>query len=67
LIIFLYNGISRHVSKYPKPGRRKIAVKEIIPERLNMIPTGNFLVKDSDILILLGPNDSLSKLQEITS
>ncbi len=48
-------------------GVQVIAVKEIIPERLNMIPTGNFLVKDSDILILLGPNDSLSKLQKITS
>ena len=41
-----------------------VAVKEIIPERLNMIPTGKFILKDSDILILLGPIESLDKLRD---
>ncbi len=40
-----------------------IAIKELVPDRLNMIPTGHFIIKDSDILILLGPNSSLKKLQ----
>ncbi len=45
-------------------GVQIIAVKEIVPERLNLIPTAQFVVKDSDILILLGPNESLEKLRE---
>jgi trk system potassium uptake protein len=45
-------------------GVQVVAIKELIPERMNMIPTGNFIVKDSDILILLGPNKSLDKLRE---
>ena len=30
-----------------------VAIKEIIPDRLNLVPTGKFVVKDSDILILM--------------
>ena len=28
-----------------------------------MIPTAKFVIKDSDILIMLGPNESLEKLK----
>ncbi len=45
-------------------GVQVVAVRELVPERLNMIPTGSFVVKDSDIIILLGPNKSLEKLRE---
>ena len=45
-------------------GVQVVAVKEIIPDRLNLIPTGTFIVKDSDILICLGPNDVLDELRE---
>ncbi len=45
-------------------GIQVIAVKEIITDRLNMVPTGQYIIKDSDILILLGPNDALDKLQK---
>jgi len=38
--------------------------KELIPERLNMIPTAQFVIKDSDILILMGPNKAIEKLRE---
>ncbi len=44
-------------------GIQVVAVKEVIPDRVNMIPTGRFVIKDSDILILLGPNDSLERLR----
>ncbi|NIR15822.1 MAG: hypothetical protein GWN86_18590, partial [Desulfobacterales bacterium] len=37
--------------------------KEIVPERLIPIPTGSFQVKDSDALIVLGPDDALKKIQ----
>lgn len=43
-------------------GVQVLGVKELVPERLNMIPTGAFVVKESDILILLGPNDALDGL-----
>jgi trk system potassium uptake protein TrkA len=43
-------------------GIQVVAIKEIIPDRLNLIPTAKFMVKDSDILILLGPNEALETL-----
>lgn len=45
-------------------GIQVMAVKELIPERLNMIPTAQFVIKDSDILILMGPNKAIEKLRE---
>jgi trk system potassium uptake protein len=48
-------------------GVQVVAIKEIIPDRLNIIPTAQFVIKDSDILILLGPNKALDKLREIDS
>ena len=45
-------------------GVQVVAIKEIIPDRLNLVPTGKYVVKDSDILILMGPNDALEKLRE---
>ncbi|MEJ2025034.1 MAG: TrkA family potassium uptake protein [Deltaproteobacteria bacterium] len=45
-------------------GIQVVGIKEIIPDRLNLIPTAHFLIKDSDTLILLGPNDALDKLRE---
>jgi len=44
-------------------GIQIIAVKEVIQDRLNLIPTAKFVIKDSDILIILGPNESLEKLK----
>lgn len=44
-------------------GIQVVAIKEVIPDRVNMIPTGQFVIKDSDILIVLGPNESLERLR----
>jgi trk system potassium uptake protein TrkA len=44
-------------------GIQVVAVKEFIPEQVNLIPTGKFVVKDSDLLILLGPNDALERIR----
>ena len=41
-----------------------IAIKEIVPERLNLIPKGNFILKDSDSMILLGINEAFEKLKK---
>jgi trk system potassium uptake protein TrkA len=46
-------------------GIQVLAVREIIPKDLTLIPTGMFRVKDSDVLIVLGPDETLKKLQEI--
>jgi len=40
-----------------------VAIKELVPERVHLIPTGEFVVKDSDVLILLGPSEELESLQ----
>ena len=48
-------------------GVQVVAIKEIVPDKLNLIPTAQFVLKDSDIMILLGPNDSLAKLKELGS
>ena len=44
-------------------GIQIIAVKEVIKDRLNLIPTAKFVIKASDILIMLGRNESLDKLK----
>ena len=45
-------------------GIQVVAVKEIIPKATTLIPKANFQIKDSDALILLGPNETLEKLQK---
>jgi len=40
-------------------GLQVIAIKESVPERVNMVPTANHTLKDSDLLIVLGPNEGL--------
>jgi trk system potassium uptake protein TrkA len=44
-------------------GVQVVAIKEIVPERMNLVPTGKFVIKDSDILILLGSNEGLGRLR----
>ena len=40
-----------------------IAVKELIPERIRMIPRADFIIKDSDILIVLGKEEDINKIK----
>lgn len=49
------------INKY---GVQVVAVKEIVPENVVMIPTGRFVIKDSDVLVMLGPDRALADLQE---
>jgi len=41
-----------------------LAVKEILPKGLILIPKADFVIKDSDALIVLGPDETLKELQE---
>lgn len=40
-----------------------IAVKELIPEKFTVIPKGDFVIKDSDILVVLGKGNNINKLK----
>ncbi len=41
-----------------------IAIKSIIPEHVTLNPGGDYLVKESDILIVLGENEAISRLHD---
>ncbi|MGD8370979.1 MAG: TrkA family potassium uptake protein [Syntrophobacterales bacterium] len=45
-------------------GIQVLAIKEIIPTGLTLIPKAHFQIKDSDSLIILGPDETLKELQE---
>jgi trk system potassium uptake protein TrkA len=45
-------------------GVQVLAIKRIIPNQLNMIPTGEYVLKEGDMMILLGPNEKLDLLRE---
>lgn len=40
-----------------------IAIKELIPERFTVIPKGEFIIKDSDILVVLGKGININKIK----
>lgn len=43
-------------------GIQVIAIREIIPEKITYIPKADFVIKDSDILIVMGDEKKLDKL-----
>jgi trk system potassium uptake protein TrkA len=55
----------RELNLINKFGVQVVAVQEVVPERLNLIPTAQFVLKDSDIMILLGPNEALDELRKL--
>jgi trk system potassium uptake protein TrkA len=55
----------RELNLINKFGVQVVAVQEVVPDRLNLIPTAQFVLKDSDIMILLGPNEALDELRKL--
>jgi len=49
------------INKY---GVQVIAIKKVASGKLTMIPTGKYVLKDDDVMILLGPNDALDQLRK---
>ncbi len=47
-----------------KYGVNVIAVRELVPDRITMVPGGSFVVKDSDILIVLGRPTDIEKIKD---
>jgi len=50
-----------------KYGVQVIAIREIIPEKTTFIPKADFVIKDSDILIIMGEEKQLAKINSIKS
>src|SRR4030065_1911910 len=44
-----------------------IAVREMLPERLTMVPRAGFVIKDSDILVVIGKEKDIKKIKERTT
>ena len=44
-----------------------IAIKELVPENFVLVPPAGFLIKDSDVLMILGKEQDLSKIKELQS
>jgi len=45
-------------------GVQIISVKEMVPENIVLVPTADYVVKDSDVLVVMGRDDDLSKLPQ---
>lgn len=42
-----------------------IAIKELVPENFRLIPPANFVIKDSDILIMLGKSEDIKQIKAL--
>jgi len=40
-----------------------IAVREVLPDRLQMVPRADFVIKDSDILVVIGKEGDIQKIK----
>ncbi|MEA2109792.1 MAG: TrkA family potassium uptake protein [Pseudomonadota bacterium] len=47
-------------------GIQVIAIKELVPERMHMPPDPDFVIKDSDLLIVVGQDESLESLKKLS-
>lgn len=45
-----------------KYGILVIAIKELVPEKTTLVPPADFIIKDSDILVILGEDEQLAKI-----
>ena len=48
-----------------KYGIQVIAIKELIPEKTTFVPKADFVLKDSDILVIMGEDKQLEKINAI--
>jgi trk system potassium uptake protein TrkA len=42
-----------------------IAVKELVPENFVLLPPAGFVIKDSDIMVMLGRSEDIRKIEEL--
>ena len=48
-----------------KYGIQVIAIKELIPEKTTFVPKADFVLKDSDILVIMGEEKQLKKINSL--
>lgn len=48
-----------------KYGIQVIAIKELIPEKTTFVPKADFVLKDSDILVIMGEDKQLEKIDAL--
>lgn len=48
-----------------KYGIQVIAIKELIPEKTTFVPKSDFVLKDSDILVIMGEDKQLEKIDAL--
>jgi trk system potassium uptake protein TrkA len=46
-------------------GVHVIAIKEMVPENLVVVPTADYVIKDSDILLVIGRLEDIEKLRKL--
>ncbi len=46
-------------------GVQVLAIKEIIPEKTTFVPLADFVIKDSDILVIMGEEKALEKINSL--
>ena len=42
-----------------------IAIKELVPEKFVFVPPAHFVIKDSDILLVIGKTDDIKKIKKL--
>ncbi len=40
-----------------------IAIREVLPEKIRMVPRADFVIKDSDILVVIGKKEDIDKIR----
>ncbi len=48
-----------------KYGVHVIAIKEMVPENLVVVPTADYVIKDSDVLLVIGKLSDIEKLRQL--
>lgn len=43
-----------------------IAIKDVLTDIVSIIPTGEYMIKDSDVMILLGLKENIERIREIS-
>ena len=46
-------------------GVQVIVVKEFVPENVVLVPTAEYIIKDSDVLVILGKDEDLKKIKSL--
>jgi trk system potassium uptake protein TrkA len=55
----------RELDLINKYGVQVIAIRELIPERTTFVPKASFVIKNSDILVIVGEDDQLAKINSL--